>query len=54
MISASGALLFAAANVGALHTGVRRLEMPWIDRFGEAVAGAVIVCIGAFVWFLGI
>ncbi|HEX9501992.1 MAG TPA: hypothetical protein VGA10_10095 [Thermoanaerobaculia bacterium] len=36
------------------HTGVRRLEMPWIDRYGDAVAGAVIVCIGAFVRFSGI
>lgn len=36
------------------HAGVRRLEMPWIDRFGDAVAGAVIVCIGAFVGFSGI
>ena len=36
------------------HAGVRRLEMPWIDRYGDAVAGLVIVCIGAFVGFSGI
>jgi hypothetical protein len=36
------------------HAGARRLEMPWIDRYGDAVAGAVIVIIGAFVGYLGI
>ena len=42
------------ALVLSAHAGVRRLELPWIDRFGDAVAGAVIVCIGAFVGLLGI
>jgi len=42
------------ALVLSAHAGIRRFEMPWIDRFGDAVAGAVIVCIGAFVGFLGI
>jgi len=36
------------------HAGVRRLELPWIDRFGDAVAGAVIVCVGTVVGYLGI
>ncbi|SRR5258708_18102860 len=42
------------ALVLSAHAGVGRLEMPWIDRFGDAVAGAVIVCVGAFVGFLGV
>lgn len=36
------------------HAGAKKLEMPWIDRYGDAVAGAVIVLIGAFVGILGI
>jgi hypothetical protein len=47
-------ILTMLALVLAAHAGVRRLELPWIDRFGDAVAGAVIVCIGAFVGILGI
>jgi len=42
------------ALVLTAHAGARRLEFPWIDRFGDAIAGAVIVCIGAFVGILGI
>jgi len=42
------------ALVLTAHAGVRRIELPWIDRFGDAVAGAVIVLIGAFVGVLGI
>jgi len=54
-------IVYEAATIATMvtlvlsaHAGVRRLEMPWIDRFGDAVAGFVIVCIGAFVGFLGI
>ena len=54
-------LVYEAATIATMvvlvltaHAGVRRLELPWIDRFGDAVAGAVIVCIGAFVGYLGI
>jgi len=54
-------IVYEAATIATMvtlvlsaHAGVRRLEMPWIDRYCDAVAGAVIVCIGAFVGFLGI
>ena len=54
-------IVYEAATIATMvtlvlsaHAGVRRLEMPWIDRFGDAIAGAVIVSIGAFVGFLGI
>jgi len=54
-------IVYEAATIATMvglvlsaHVGVKRLEMPWIDRFGDAIAGAVIVCIGAFVGFLGI
>jgi nickel/cobalt exporter len=47
-------ILTMVTFVLAAHAGVRRLEFHWIDRFGDALAGAVIVCIGAFVGLLGI
>jgi nickel/cobalt exporter len=54
-------VVYELATIGTMvglvltaHAGIRRLEMPWIDRFGDAVAGAVIVFIGAFVGILGI
>jgi hypothetical protein len=54
-------LVYEAATIATMvtlvltaHAGARRLELPWIDRFGDAVAGAVIVFIGAFVGYLGI
>lgn len=40
--------------VGAAHAGVRTLRMPWIDRYGDAVAGALIVVLGAVVTVLGV
>lgn len=36
------------------HAGARKLHTPWLDRFGDAVAGGVIVFVGALVSVLGI
>lgn len=36
------------------HAGARAIRMPWVDRYGDAVAGAVIVVLGALVTVLGI
>jgi hypothetical protein len=36
------------------HRGAQRLNFAWIDRFGQAVAGAVIVMIGSAMVWLGI
>lgn len=38
----------------AAHAGTRALNAPWIDRFGHAAAGAVIVVVGAAMLVLGI
>src|SRR6266852_1487173 len=58
---AAGIIVYEAATIATMvalvlsaHAGVRRLDVPWIDRFGDAVAGSVIVFIGALVGFLGI
>lgn len=40
--------------VQAAHAGARRLRLAWIDRYGDAVAGGVIVLLGAVVTVLGI
>lgn len=36
------------------YAGARRLQAPWIDRFGDAIAGAAIVVVGVVVAALGI
>ena len=36
------------------HAGTRALRAPWIDRYGDAIAGAVIVSVGAAMAVLGI
>ena len=40
--------------VTAAHAGTRALRAPWIDRYGDAIAGGVIVFVGAMVSMLGI
>jgi hypothetical protein len=40
--------------VTAAHAGVRGLRAPFLDRFGDAIAGAVIVVVGLTVRALGI
>lgn len=36
------------------HAGARKLRFAWIDRYGDAVAGGLMICVGAFVTFAGI
>ncbi|HUP62857.1 MAG TPA: hypothetical protein VNA69_20855 [Thermoanaerobaculia bacterium] len=36
------------------HAGVRKIRMPWIDRYGDAAAGALIILLGALVTVVGI
>ena len=40
--------------VSGAHAGARRVRFAWIDRYGDAVAGALIVGLGALVTVLGI
>jgi hypothetical protein len=40
--------------VTAAHSGIRAIRAPWIDRYGDAAAGAIIVCVGAAMAVLGI
>jgi nickel/cobalt exporter len=40
--------------VAAAHAGVRSVRSPWIDRYGHAAAGAMIVSVGAAMAILGI
>lgn len=40
--------------VTVAHAGARALRAPWVDRYGDAVAGAVIVSVGAAMAVLGI
>ncbi|HWW61106.1 MAG TPA: hypothetical protein VN181_07055 [Thermoanaerobaculia bacterium] len=40
--------------VSTAHAGVRTLKFAWIDHYGDAVAGALIVCLGAVLTVLGI
>jgi nickel/cobalt exporter len=37
----------------AAHAGARALHAPWIDRYGDAIAGALIVSVGAAMAVLG-
>lgn len=36
------------------HAGARRLRFAWVDRYGDAVAGVLMISVGAFVTFVGI
>ena len=40
--------------VATAHAGARAVRMPWLDRYGDAIAGALIVGLGALVSILGI
>jgi nickel/cobalt exporter len=40
--------------VATAHAGVRTLRAPWIDRYGDIAAGALIVTVGAAMAVLGI
>jgi nickel/cobalt exporter len=40
--------------VAAAHAGARSVHSPWIDRYGHAAAGAMIVSVGAAMAILGI
>ena len=39
--------------VSVAVTGVRTLRAPWLDRYGDVTAGALIVTVGAAMMFLG-
>ena len=36
------------------HAGARQLQFAWVDRYGDAVAGALIISLGTLVTVLGI
>ena len=36
------------------HAGARALHAPWIDRYGDVTAGALIACVGVAMAVLGI
>lgn len=36
------------------HAGARQVRFGWVDRYGDAVAGAMILAVGAFVTLIGI
>ncbi len=40
--------------VAAAHAGARTLRAPWLDRYGDVAAGALIVTVGAAMAALGI
>ncbi len=53
-------LAYELATIGTMvvlvvtaHAGARALHAPWIDRYGDAVAGALIVSVGAAMAVLG-
>lgn len=54
-------LVYELATIAAIlvlvvtaHAGARRLRFAWADRYGDAVAGALIVVLGTLVGVLGI
>jgi hypothetical protein len=54
-------LLYEAATIGTMiplvlsaHAGAARLRLPFLDLWGDAVAGGVIVLTGVVVGLLGI
>jgi nickel/cobalt exporter len=40
--------------VQVAHAGARKLRLAWIDRYGDALAGAMIILLGTVVTLLGI
>lgn len=61
--SAVGAVIavYEIATIAAIvtlvrlaHAGARRLQFGWVDRYGDFVAGALMISVGAFVTFVGI
>jgi nickel/cobalt exporter len=40
--------------VTASHAGARAIRLPWLDRYGDAMAGALIVVLGVVVTALGV
>jgi len=40
--------------VRVAHAGARKLQFGWVDRYGDAVAGGLMIGVGAFVTFIGI
>jgi nickel/cobalt exporter len=53
--------VYEAATIAAIvilvqtaHAGARRLRFAWFDRYGDVVAGAMIVIVGALVTVIGI
>jgi hypothetical protein len=42
------------ALVTAAHAGARTLRAPWLDRYGDAAAGALIVAMGTVMAVLGL
>lgn len=49
-----GTLASMSILVTTAHAGARVLRAPFLDRFGDAVAGALILTVGAMVTVLGI
>ena len=54
-------LVYEVATIGTMillvqtaHAGARVARFPWIDRYGDAAAGALIVVLGTLVTLLGI
>lgn len=54
-------LAYEVATIGTMvgfvtvgHAGARTLRAPWLDRYGDAVAGGVIVTVGATMAMLGL
>ncbi len=54
-------VVYEIATIGAIVTlvqlayaGVRKIQMPWIDRYGDAAAGTLIILLGALVTVVGI
>lgn len=53
-------LTYELATIGTMvalvllsHHGAQRLHFTWLDRFGQATAGAVIVAVGSAMVLLG-
>jgi hypothetical protein len=36
------------------HAGARQARFGWVDRYGDVLAGAAILAVGAFVTLVGI
>lgn len=58
---ASVVVMYEVATIGTMivlvataHAGARAVRMPWIDRYGDALAGALIIGLGALVTIIGI